>query len=114
MNDSKIAEYAVVFVDPKGKEFKVTLSIGLPQLENDMWGCTVGFDGLPGGQAPTIRGDDSLQSLCQAVWFMRNRLHKLVQANWSILVEQADSEKSVTERYEFPLDAYFGRNGREP
>ena len=90
----------LVCIRPNGERVAVTLAIGhpAPTPEGD-WACPVTIGGLHEGLAG-IRGQDSFQSICLAIAFVRSRLASFV-ANGGRVILPATGE-------DFPIDEYFG------
>ncbi len=80
-----IAEKDLIGVNPDGSRFKIMLKIGKPYIvAGGEWGCSAGAIGLY-TRLREIRGGDSLQTLMQAVKFLRRLIEYFIDDGGSLL-----------------------------
>ena len=82
-------------------DFSVHVRIG-PPVPSDRapWACPMAIDGLL-GKVSDAYGEDSMQALCLALWFVAQQLHDFVQKGGRLWNPGDDPSN------EFPLEAYF-------
>ena len=83
----------------------MTVALGRPyQAATGEWRCPVQLTGLH-ERLPDMAGDDSLQALCLAASLVRVLLGDVIDKGSQLL--------DVASRSEYPLDAVFGRVGKD-
>jgi hypothetical protein len=88
-----IAERDLIGINPDGSRFKIMLKLGKPYTVADgEWVCAVGAIGLY-TRLREIRGGDSLQTLLQAVKFLRRLVEYFIDDGGSLL--SPDDERPV-------------------
>ena len=101
--EKSIAQLKLQAVSRDGAKTDFTLAIGAPKEESDgTWACEI--------DAPAIRpkpfcvyGEDSMQSLCLAIYLVRQELQRLGKGGRLLF----DADPEGGQDIEFPFKAYF-------
>src|ERR1700679_654852 len=97
-----IAKTELVRIRKNGDHVSVSIEVGQPYKTTDgVWCTPVALHGVD-GRLPGIFGEDSLQSLCLAIEFIRARLEDVVEAGDRLI-----DSKGPDEGVDFAIGAYF-------
>ena len=92
-----IAERDLIGVNPDGSRFKIMLKIGKPYTVADgEWACSAGAIGLY-TRLREIRGGDSLQTLLQAIKFLRRLIEYFIDDGGSLLLPDEETPVKVSD-----------------
>ena len=90
-----IVQTKIDCIDHTGYRFECVIQIGKPQqAPTGEWACPVAMLGLEKG-LPSVRGEDSLQSVCLALTLVRQLLTHFVENGGRILCAGTDDEYSL-------------------
>jgi hypothetical protein len=92
-----IAERDLIGINPDGSRFKIMLKIGKPHtVDGGKWACSAGAIGLY-TRLREIRGGDSLQTLLQAVKFLRRLIEYFVDDGGSLLSPDDETPVKISD-----------------
>ena len=99
--DQPIAELSLRARSAERGEFPLRVQIWQPvPSDRAPWACAMAVDGLM--SRPThAYGEDSMQALCLAIWFVAQELFAFVEKGGQLWNAEDDPKK------QFPLEAYF-------
>jgi hypothetical protein len=99
--EESIAELSLRARSAERGDFAIHVQIGRPVLsDRGPWACPMAINGLSGKLSPAC-GEDSMQALCLAIWFVAQKLHDFVQKGGRLWNVGDDPSTN------FPLEAYF-------
>ena len=73
----------LLMIRSDGSETHLTICIGFPYKQGQLWLCPCQIDGLE-PQYPDMAGDTSIQALCLALKIVRTRLLSVINAGHTI------------------------------
>ncbi len=92
-----IAERDLIGINPDGSRFKIMLKIGKPHtVDGGKWACAVGAIGLY-TRLREIRGRDSLQTLLQAIKFLRQLVEYFIDDGGSLLSPDDETPVKISD-----------------
>ena len=91
-----IAERDLIGINPDGSRFKIMLKIGKPHTVDGGWACSAGAIGLY-TRLREIRGEDSFQTLLQAVKFLKQLIEYFIDDGGSLLLPDEETPVKISD-----------------
>ena len=92
-----IAERDLIGINPDGSRFKIMLKIGKPYtVAGGGWACAAGAIGLY-TRLREIRGGDSLQTLLQAVKFLKRLMEYFIDDGGRLLLPDEETPVKISD-----------------
>ena len=99
--EESVAELSLRARSAERGDFAIHVQIGRPvRSDRAPWACPMAINGLLRTLSPAY-GEDSMQALCLAIWFVAQQLYDFVQNGGRLWYSGGDPNN------DFPLEAYF-------